>query len=48
MKRRRVRRSLAFFVQPDDNCVIECIDGSGKYPPTTSLDYLNYRFSVTY
>ena len=48
LKRREVRQSLAFFVHPDDAMVIECIDGSNKYPPITALDYLNQRFAVTY
>lgn len=47
-KKRKHRQSVAFFVHPDDNYVIECLDGSKKYEPITSIDYLNYRFSVTY
>ncbi|CAB1331677.1 unnamed protein product [Coregonus sp. 'balchen'] len=27
------RQSLAFFVQPDDEVLITCCDGSNKYPP---------------
>ena len=47
-KKRTVRRSMAFFVQPDDNVLIKSIDGSDKYSPITSLDFLNEKFSVTY
>lgn len=42
------RQSMAFFVHPDDDYLIKCLDGSNKYEPITSLDYLNYRFSVSY
>jgi len=42
------RQSLAFFVHPDDHCVIKCIDGSDKYPPITSLQYLRDRLNATY
>ena len=48
VKRNEVRQSLAFFVHPDDNELIECIDGSHKYEPITALDYLNMRFAATY
>lgn len=44
----KVRQSIAFFVHPDDSCLIECIDGSNKYPPVNALDYLKSRFAVTY
>lgn len=42
------RQSLAFFVQPDDDAMISCCDGSDKYPPVRSLDYLLSRFSDSY
>ncbi|XP_013379800.1 UPF0676 protein C1494.01 isoform X2 [Lingula anatina] len=45
---RQVRQSIAFFVQPDDNFLITCLDGSNKYEPVSSLDYLNMRFAATY
>ncbi|XP_072516105.1 uncharacterized protein [Salminus brasiliensis] len=43
-----VRQSLVFFVQPDDNAIITCCDGSNKYPPVKSVDYLLGRFKETY
>lgn len=43
-----VRQSAAFFVHPNDDCLIECLDGSNTYPPITSLEYLNQRFAATY
>ncbi|GAA6092069.1 UPF0676 protein C1494.01-like [Tachysurus ichikawai] len=42
------RQSLAFFVQPDNHAIIKCCDGSDKYPPVNSLDYLLSRFNLTY
>jgi len=48
LKQRIVRRSLAFFVHPDDKVMIECLDGSNKYPPITSMGYLQQRFAATY
>ncbi|KAM8750738.1 uncharacterized protein AB9X84_012536 isoform 2-T2 [Acanthopagrus schlegelii] len=44
----RTRQSVAFFVQPDDEALITCCDGSNKYPPVTAGDYLIERFSETY
>ncbi|KAL9957583.1 hypothetical protein ACROYT_G034502 [Oculina patagonica] len=48
LKQRIVRRSLAFFVHPDNKVMIECLDGSNKYPPITSMGYLQQRFAATY
>lgn len=48
LKKRQNRQSIAFFVHPDDNIMIECLDKSNKYEPISSLDYLNQRFSATY
>ncbi|MCJ8745114.1 hypothetical protein PDJAM_G00126710 [Pangasius djambal] len=42
------RQSLVFFVQPDDDAIITCCDGSDKYPPVKSVDYLLARFSDSY
>ncbi|XP_019934776.2 uncharacterized protein [Paralichthys olivaceus] len=42
------RQSLAFFVQPDDEAVISCCDGSNKYPPVKSGEYLSERFNNSY
>ncbi|XP_056138218.1 uncharacterized protein si:dkey-10o6.2 [Lampris incognitus] len=44
----RARQSLAFFVQPDDEALITCCDGSNKYPPVTSGAYLTERYNDTY
>ncbi|XP_077453153.1 uncharacterized protein LOC144071701 [Stigmatopora argus] len=42
------RQSLAFFVQPDDEAVVACIDGSDKYPPVRADAYLMERFQHSY
>ena len=46
--KKKSRQSVVFFVHPDDDYIIKCLDGSEKYEPISSLDYLNYKFSVTY
>lgn len=47
-RRSTPRQSMAFFIHPDNDVIIECLDGSGHYAPITALDYLNYRLQVTY
>ncbi|KAI4878391.1 hypothetical protein NFI96_018275, partial [Prochilodus magdalenae] len=42
------RQCLAFFVQPDDDAVINCCDGSNKYPPVKSVDYLMLKLKDSY
>ena len=44
VSRQHGRQSLAYFIQPDDNAMIEPIDGSGKYPPIAAADYITMRF----
>ncbi|ELU08828.1 hypothetical protein CAPTEDRAFT_226078 [Capitella teleta] len=39
----RSRRSMAFFSMPNNDCVIECLDGSAKYPPVVAIDYFNKK-----
>lgn len=36
---RKSRQSIIFFGQPDHDEIIECIDGSEKYPPVGSGEY---------
>ncbi|XP_066540577.1 uncharacterized protein [Hoplias malabaricus] len=45
---KRTRQSLAFFVQPEDDSIITCCDGSETYPPVKTLDYFVSRFNDTY
>ncbi len=46
----RVRRSLAFFLDPNPDAVISALPGTGaaKYPPVTGADYLKMRLDATY
>ena len=34
-----VRQALVFFLEPDDACVVTCLDGSNKYEPTSARRY---------
>ncbi len=47
---RRRRRSVAFFLDPNPDAVIEALPGTGapKYPSTTGADYLRSRLDATY
>ncbi|XP_077425740.1 uncharacterized protein LOC144054315 isoform X1 [Vanacampus margaritifer] len=42
------RESLAFFVHPDNETVVSCIDGSDKYPPVQSRAFVFERLKDTY
>ncbi|KAI0233569.1 Proline hydroxylase buaE [Lamellibrachia satsuma] len=48
LSRGRARMSVVYFMHPDDDCVIQSLDGTKKYDPITSLDYLNMRIRATY
>ena len=48
LKQTLPRRSLVMFVDPDHEAVIECVDGSNKYPPITSGEWKNRRLLETY
>lgn len=41
----RVCQSLTFFLDPDEDHVIECLDGSAKYEPITAGDYIKHGFA---
>lgn len=47
---RRRRRSIAFFLDPNPDVVIEALPGTGvaKYPPILASDYLQSRLDATY
>ncbi|XP_065826250.1 uncharacterized protein [Oscarella lobularis] len=47
-KRSRIRRSIAFFFHPDDDFVIESLDGSNKYEPITAGEFIDRKFAITY
>ena len=42
-----VRQSIVCFVHPEADCIVECTDGSNKYPPVTAKDYIDMRFKET-
>lgn len=42
------RRSLVLFADPDYEALIECVDGSNKYPPITSGEWKKRRLLETY
>ncbi len=47
---RNVRRSLAFFLDPNPDALIKALPGTGaaKYPPVTGAEYLKMRLDATY
>lgn len=45
---RQTRQSMAFFLHPDDDAEIRCCDGSDKYPPVSSGEYLRQRLRASY
>lgn len=45
---KKARYSIAFFVSPDNNAVVECLDKSNKYPPLKTADHFKKRFRETY
>lgn len=47
-ERGRTRQSIAIFIHPDDEELIECVDGSGKYPPVTAYDDTYQRLYNSY
>ena len=40
VQRQLIRRSIVFFVVSDNDVTIRCLDGSDKYPPVKTLEYL--------
>ena len=41
------RHSIVFFGHPDADAMVECIDGSNKYPPILHKNYLNQLYTET-
>ena len=37
--RQLTSKSIVFFVDPDCDVIIQCLDGSDKYPPVSAMDY---------
>ena len=48
IRRQKVRRSIVFFVHPDSDVTVECLDGSNKYPPVNPTQYLNMKLKASY
>ena len=42
------RRSLVYFMRPDLDAQIECLDGSNKYVPIISGNYVKQKLNATY
>ena len=47
-KYNRSRQTLAIFVHPDHETIVQCIDGSGKYPPVKACEDTMKRFEDSY
>ena len=47
-RKRMVRQSIAFFVHPDNEVLVECIDGSNKYTPVTAQEDTDSRLKNSY
>lgn len=47
-KQQQVRQCLAFFASPDEDYLMECLDGSDKYEPITAGDYIKQCFARDY
>ena len=43
-----VHQSMAFFVHPDNEVMVECIDGSNKYPPITAREDADRKLKSAY
>lgn len=48
LKRKAVRQSVAFFVHPDNEVLVECVDGSNKYPAITAAEDIRRRLDRIY
>ena len=46
--RSKARHTAVLFARPSNDVVIECLDGSGNYPPITALGYVEERFAATF
>ena len=44
--RKEVRTSMVFFAVPDFDFTVECMDGSGKYPPVKTLDLIQGTYTA--
>lgn len=42
------RQSIAFFLHPDDDYMVRCLDGNNKYPPISGKEYLRERMYASF
>ena len=47
-KRNMGRQSLVYFLVPDNDLVIKCLDGSNKYEPMTSRQFVDDKLENQY
>ena len=47
-KRRTVCQCVSFFVHPDNDVVMKCIDGSDKYSAITAKEATDRRMNATW
>ena len=45
-KKRTVRQSVGFFVHPDHDVLMKCIDGSDNYPAITAKEATDKRLNA--
>jgi len=48
IRRQLTSRSIVFFVDPDCDVTIQCLDGSDKYPPVSAMDYIAQLLDTNY
>lgn len=48
IKKRKSRQSIAFFVVPDNDVMIQSLDKTAKYEPISSLQFLQQRLASSY
>ena len=42
-QRKKARQSIVFFLQPDDDCKVKCLDGANKYEPVHAGKFYDYQ-----
>ena len=48
LKRKAARQCVAFFIHPDNEVLVECVDGSNKYPAITAAEDIRRRLDRIY
>ena len=46
VKKWTVRQCVTFFLHPDNDVLMECIDGSNNYPPITAKEATDQRLNT--